>query len=62
MEEHSSHRIQGLEPTMRQEQIRKTPRRKPRRVDPPELLVATPPVVADADELLARIDQVLESA
>ena len=47
---------------MRQEQIRKTPRRKPRRVEPPALLV-TPaaPVVADADELLDRIDRVLEA-
>ena len=47
---------------MRQEQIRKTPRRKPRRIEPPALQV-TPaaPVAADADELLDRIDRVLES-
>ena len=47
---------------MRQEQIRKTPRRKPRRVEPPAPLV-TPaaPEVAEADELLNRIDRVLES-
>ena len=48
---------------MRQEQIRKTPRRRPRRVEPPALLI-TPcaPGNSDADDLLDRIDQVLESA
>ena len=48
---------------MRQEQIRKTPRRRTTRVEPPALLV-TPraPSNPDADDLLDRIDQVLESA
>ena len=47
---------------MRQEQIRKTPRRKPRRVEPPALIL-TPaaPAARDADELLDRIDRVLGS-
>ena len=48
---------------MRQEQIRKTPRRRPRRAEAPaQLLVPCVPGSIDADDLLARIDQVLEAA
>ena len=48
---------------MRQEQIRKTPRRRPRRVEAvAELLVAQAPGSTEADDLLERIDQVLEAA
>ena len=48
---------------MRQEQIRKMPRRRPRRVEAPaEIQVPQAPSSADADDLLARIDQLLEAA
>ena len=47
---------------MRQEQIRKTPRRPRRAEVAAELLVAQAPGPTEADELLERIDQVLEAA
>lgn len=48
---------------MRQEQIRKQPRRRPRRVEAPaELLVTRVPRPSGDDDLLERIDHVLETA
>ncbi len=48
---------------MRQERIRKTPRRPQRRVEAPAPVVVTEvPASNDADDLLERIDEVLEAA
>lgn len=48
---------------MRQEQIRKTPRRRPRPVElAPLILAPAAPAAAAADDLLELIDAVLESA
>lgn len=48
---------------MRQEQIRKTPRRRERRVElPPLVLAPAAPAAGAADDLLELIDQVLEAA
>ena len=48
---------------MRQEQIRKMPSRRTRRVEPPALvLTPSAPVNVETDELLERIDRVLETA
>ena len=47
---------------MRQEQIRKTSRRRQHRPEPPALILTpTAPTAPDAEELLDRIDEVLES-
>ena len=65
MREHSSEfRIQMAEEAeMRQEQIRKTPRRRPRPVDlAPLVLAPAAPAAAASDDLLDLIDHVLESA
>ena len=48
---------------MRQEQIRKTPRRRPRQVElAPLVLAPAAPAAAAADDVLELIDQALESA
>ena len=47
---------------MRQEQLRRRPRRQTRRAQLPPLVVAPAPAASSADELLERIDDVLEAA
>ena len=48
---------------MRQEQIRKVTSRRTRRVEEPaQVLTPSAPVNAETDELLERIDRVLEAA
>jgi len=47
---------------MRQQRLHKTPRRRPRRVEPPaQLTVPQVPDTAAADELLERITSLLEA-
>ena len=48
---------------MRQERINKTPRKRARRAEPvAELRLAEMAETTDADDLLTRIDEILEAA